>query len=633
MRRPRSTSRPWAAATARSEGIGARSPPARGVGETEHRRTRLGKRHAQVGDALHGGGEALLRREGGVDLVRLEGLEPVGRDEERRQDDEVRQRPLGVERRPCADERRDRHHGPLAVMVDRRVRHLREALAEVRREGPCAAGEGRDRRVVAHRVDGVLAGLRDRSQHQAELLARVPVERMSDGEVLGGRRERLALGAEVDARLDPRRVRLAPSELALELSVEEQPAIGVDREELARPESCAPHDGALGERDRARLRRDRDEAVVAHRDAQRAQPVPVEGRAAHDAVAVDEAGGTVPRLGEHRVVAVHRPLRVPDARIVLPGGRNEQRDRLPHVEPGTDEQLERVVEERGVRAGAIERRCQLGLEAAGALARLHPGDVPLDRVDLAVVTEEPERLCALPARLGVRGEALVEDRPGGRPPRVGEVRVEALQLGRCAERLVGHRTERDGGDVDAVDPLRPASRTVCAQLGVRLGARSEHELRDARHARRRGRAERRDVVRDVAPAERLEPLRAACLLDDPAEPRLAEEAHGDAGAVLARQGLVQRQEQACAVTRHPVRCPRAPVRDGGEPGERTIDDLARGPALGVGNQPDAAGIAFGARIVEWGCHVGRSAFRGRVVGGASRGVWAASWRGREGFAG
>jgi hypothetical protein len=53
--------------------------------------------------------------------------------------------------------------------------------------------------------------------------------------------------------------------------------------------------------------------------------------------------------------------------------------------------------------------------------------------------------------------------------------------------------------------------------------------------------------------------------------------------------------------------------------------------LRVGDETDAAGIAFGARIVEWGCHVGRSAFRGSSsLEEPPAGVWAASWRGREG---
>ena len=84
MRRPRSTSRPCAAATARSDGIG-RPVAARGrVGDADDGRAGLRERDRPVGDALDRGAEALLRGEGRVDLVGLERREAVGRDEERR---------------------------------------------------------------------------------------------------------------------------------------------------------------------------------------------------------------------------------------------------------------------------------------------------------------------------------------------------------------------------------------------------------------------------------------------------------------------------------------------------------------------------------------------------------------------
>jgi hypothetical protein len=304
------------------------------------------------------------------------------------------------------------------------------------------------------------------------------------------------------------------------------------------------------------------------------------------------------------VVPVHRPLRLVDPRVVLPRRRHEERHRLPDVEARPHEELERVVEQRRIGSGAVERGREGGIEPPGPLAGLHPLDVPLDRVDLAVVAEEAERLRPLPARLGVRREALVEDRPRGGPRRVGEVGIEARELRGGAERLVRHRAERDRRDVDAVDTLGPAAGTVRAQLRVRLGARREHELDDPRHVRRGGRAERGDIVRDVAPPERLEALRATRLLDDPPQPRLAQEAHRHAGALVAGQRGVQRQQQARAVARDPVRRPRAAVRDGGEARERAVDELARRAPVRVGNEPDAAGVALGCRVVELVCHGG-----------------------------
>jgi hypothetical protein len=61
---------------------------------------------------------------------------------------------------------------------------------------------------------------------------------------------------------------------------------------------------------------------------------------------------------------------------------------------------------------------------------------------------------------------------------------------------------------------------------------------------------------------------------------------------------VERQEHACAVARDAVGCPRAAVGNRGEPGERAIDELARRTPVRIGDETDAAGIAFEGPIVE-----------------------------------
>ena len=307
------------------------------------------------------------------------------------------------------------------------------------------------------------------------------------------------------------------------------------------------------------------------------------------------------------MVAAHRALLVGDARVVLPGGRDELREGLGHVDLGADEELEGVVEQGRVRPRPVERRRERGVEPARMLARLHPGDVALDRVDLAVVRDQAERLRPFPARRGVRREALVEDRPGDGPLGVAEVGVEARELRGGGERLVGDRPERERGEVDALDELRAPARPVGAELRVGLVRRGEHQLGDARDARPRARAQRRDVVRDVAPAERLEPLRTAGVLDDPAQPRLAQEAHRDPGALDARERRVEREQDAGAVAAHPVGGPGAAVRDRREAREGAVEELARGPPARVRDEADATGIALPGRIVQ----------RGRAHGGCS----------------
>src|SRR6266511_1227829 len=101
-------------------------------------------------------------------------------------------------------------------------------------------------------------------------------------------------------------------------------------------------------------------------------------------------GRPVPRLDERSVVVVERALRPRERLVVLPRGRDQHLNGVARISAVAHEQPERVVEQRRVGAVGLEHLSDLGR------TRAHRGDVPLDRVDLAVVTEEPERLRTLP---------------------------------------------------------------------------------------------------------------------------------------------------------------------------------------------------------------------------------------------
>ena len=80
--------------------------------------------------------------------------------------------------------------------------------------------------------------------------------------------------------------------------------------------------------------------------------------------------------------------------------------------------------------------------------------------------------------------------------------------------------------------------------------------------------------------------------------RRPQEAHREPGALLARQPRVEGQQQARAVAADPVRCPGAAVRDRREARKRAIEQLARRATASVGDEADAAGVAFAFGIVE-----------------------------------
>ena len=147
---PRSTSRSWTAADREQRGDRARGRRRRARRES---RAAVAPAAAALGAASASRSQARARPssavEGRVERVAARApSSPSRRDEEeaRELDEPARRRPLGDERRA---RRRAASRSDITVrsrqVVDRRVRDLREALPEVRRERPRAAGERRDR--------------------------------------------------------------------------------------------------------------------------------------------------------------------------------------------------------------------------------------------------------------------------------------------------------------------------------------------------------------------------------------------------------------------------------------------------------------------------------------------------------
>ena len=118
---------------------------------------------------------------------------------------------------------------------------------------------------------------------------------------------------------------------------------------------------------------------------------------------------------------------------------------------GEHQQLEDVVERRGVRAaGAHDRHDLLEVEAEQLggqlrLAGAHPVRVAHQRVDLAVVGDDAERVREVPARERVRREAGVHERQRGAEALVLEVGVEVRSWWEISIPLYTHVREEKLG--------------------------------------------------------------------------------------------------------------------------------------------------------------------------------------------
>ena len=543
------------------------------------------------------------------------------------------------ESRARPDRDLEAHDGALALGIDRRVRHLRERLAQVGRHAAVPASDDRERRVVAHAPDRLAPGHRHGGHGQAQRLRVETEEELpSTGRVRVGvrTRDRAGRGAarEQAGRLAGRRGR---ERIALRIRIlEDPPGRGVDDEELARTQPPAPDHVARRGRQQAGLGGAHDQAVAANLEGGRAEPVAVQEAPDAPAVGEDERGGAVPRLD----TCLHRGLprgEAGDGGVAqLEGLGDEGEHRGIDAPPGGDEQLQRLVERGGVGAGRVEDRPALAgqladsaAQAAAAEARGAPAHrlaVPAQRVDLAVVREEPERLGERPGRVRVGGVALVERGVGDRHRRIGEVGVEAAQLGPDEQALVDERPGRHRHDVERRQaggarrrlggPARKEERSL--EAGAAHPARPRHHhLADRRRARRGLGAEDRQVHRDVAPSEDVDALGAQGGLEDARRRQCVvrgrwQEDHPDAhpcdvdvgpadlAEELAREGPREGQADPGAVAGLRVGRDRPAVRQRGERRERLGHDLRRAPAARVGHEADAARVVLESGVVERG---------------------------------
>ncbi len=242
--------------------------------------------------------------------------------------------------------------------------------------------------------------------------------------------------------VDPLPVGLGRGELLLQLLVVDQAAlVEVDQEHLAGLQAPLLHDAALVDRQHARLGGHHHEVVVGHDVARGAQAVAVQRGADRAPVGEGDRGRAVPRLEHRGVVLVERaPARV-HQRVLLPRLGDHHHHRVRQRVAGHRQQFQRVVEGRGVGLALEADRVELLQVVAQhrrlhhALARAHPAEVALDRVDLAVVRDHAVRVRQRPFREGVGGEALVRQRQRRHRARIGEILVSRCPPGLPAAAL------------------------------------------------------------------------------------------------------------------------------------------------------------------------------------------------------
>ena len=412
-----------------------------------------------------------------------------------------------------------------ADAVDGRVRDLREELLEVVEQVLRLVRQHGQRSVRAHRADGFHAVARHGNHEDAQIFKRVTERLLTLEHGLVARlrqMRRFRQLADLDhVLIEPLAVGMFGGDLVLDLVVGHDAAFfGVDEEHAAGLEPAFVENSFRRNFEHASLGRHDDEVVLRHVVTRRAEAVAVERRA--DLFAVREGDGrrAIPRFHQARVKLVERLLLIAHRLVVTPWLRNHHHHRVRQRTPGEHEQLEDVVEHRGVAAVGVddgEELLEIVSEEIGfhhRLARACPVDVSAQRVDLAVVRHVAIRMAAFPARKGVCRETGVNQRERRLHRRVFQVGVIRIDLRRHQHAFIDERLVGKAGDVEEA-----AAGNFCVTDGIlrafaddveftlerhvvgKLGAARDENLAHERLAGLRGFTERGVVRRDVTPAE------------------------------------------------------------------------------------------------------------------------------------
>ncbi len=544
----------------------------------------------------------------------------------------------GEKIRPRADERDEAHHELFADRIDRRVRHLREQLLEVAVQRLRAIRKHGQSRIVAHRADRLLALRRHHGEHHPQVFLRV-AERLlavEHGHLRRGRRRGLGQLLERNARaVDPLSIGLRRRERALQLVVVDDPALlQVDQQHLARLQPPLPDDLSLRDVEHADFGCHDHVVVVGDDVARRTKAVAVERRADLATVGERHRSRAVPRLHQRGVVFVERAAILVHQRIAGPRLRDHQHHRVRERIAAHHEQLDRVVERRRVRLPVVDQRpdlVEIVLENArrdAVLARADPVDVAAQRIDLAVVADEAERVREVPRGERVRREALVNHRERRHHRLVAKVHVVLADLMREQHSLVDQRARRHRRHVEllAVAKLQRLDRVagfLADDVELALERVLVHVVGPARdehlpdHGLHFLRAHRQPGVvrRHVAPAEQHLSFARDRALDlllarHPRRRLLRQEHHADAvltdggqrqslaaaDATKERVGNLDQDARAVALQR--VGAGGAAVGEVAQDREALRDDRVALLALDVRDEAEPARIVLVRRVVK-----------------------------------
>ena len=414
----------------------------------------------------------------------------------------------------------------------------------------------RHRHVRAHRADRLGGVFGHREDDIPQVFPRIPEGAAQPRALFGAARLRLPGPLrqvfQADQLLHPFAVGVLPGVEALQLFTFTHFSAGEVRlQHVAAGQLPPAHDMRVFLRQHACLGGKDQPPVIRQRAAQRAQAVPVQGRAHALAVGVQDGRRAVPGFHHRGIVAVEIPPRgfLP---LVLPGLRQQDHARQGKRESVHCQEFQGIVQHLAVASAVRNHRKHPAHFPAhhggahGFLAGLHAVMVAADRVDFPVVQQHPLGMRLAPARECVGREPGVHHGHPARIAHVLQVVIKGTKLVHQHHSLVDNSPCAQGADICIrILFFKRPPQDVEMPFKVRAGGnprRTAHKaLPDPRHGPPRAGAQLGRVAGHVAPAGGRDSFRRRQLLKDRAGFLhagfiLRQEEHAD--AVVA--GLSQR---------------------------------------------------------------------------------------------
>ena len=353
----------------------------------------------------------------------------------------------------AADVAGERHHDLFANRVNGRIRDLREELLEVVEQRLRPVRKTREGRVCPHRAHRLLAfrshGAKDHAQVFIAVAERaLPAKQGFRIGVVHARGRRQLIDGDLIV-FEPLRIGLPRSKPVFDLFVGDDAALDcIHQKHLPRLQAAFHLYLLRFDVEHSGFRSHDDEIVIRDHVPSGAQAVAVEDRADDPSIGKRDGRRPVPRFHQARVIFIKRALVRLHVRIASPRFRYQHGHRVRKAAPRLQQKFHRVIEICGV--AAIGRNDGIELLQVVAkqrrlqnrLARVHPVDVALKRVDLAIVRDVAVGMRSLPTRKCVGGEALMHQAQRAGYVGIGKLFVEIRDLRSEQETLVNNSAAR-----------------------------------------------------------------------------------------------------------------------------------------------------------------------------------------------